>query len=342
MEKTQLVSIIIPLYNAEKWIAGTLESALAQSWRKKEIIVVNDGSTDESLKIAKRYESSITKVIDEENRGPSAARNRGLKEAQGEFIQYLDADDLLSPRKIEEQVMLLQESPPGMLAVSATIYFHDGKDPEQGILKDGWPMVDTDDPLHWLIDLLGMDGRGGMVHPGAWLTPRDVSDAAGLWNEEIFLDDDGEYFARSVLASKGIRRSKTGVSYYRTYKNGTNVSNACREDQLWSGLRASDLKAEYVLTRTNDPMARRALAISYMRLALRTGRRCSAVTKVALHRAQEMTGDTVYPVAIGGWRMKLLFRLLGWKTAIKIYCWRHCIQRSFRQGFKRSKGSGRL
>lgn len=102
-----LVSILIPCYNAEPWLAETLESALQQTWKNTEIIVVDDGSSDGSLAVAKKFESNGVKVISQTNKGASAARNRALQEAQGDFIQYLDADDLLAPDKIERQMQLL-------------------------------------------------------------------------------------------------------------------------------------------------------------------------------------------------------------------------------------------
>ena len=89
-----LVSILIPCYNSEKWLAETLESALAQTWQNKEIIVVDDGSSDGSLSIAQKFSSSKVAVISQKNRGASSARNLALGKAQGDFIQYLDADDL--------------------------------------------------------------------------------------------------------------------------------------------------------------------------------------------------------------------------------------------------------
>ncbi len=110
MQSSPLVSILIPCYNSEQWLAETIESALAQTWKNIEIIIVDDGSTDNSLAIAKSFESSIVKVISQENKGASTARNIALKEAQGDFIQYLDADDLLAPDKIELQVGLLENN----------------------------------------------------------------------------------------------------------------------------------------------------------------------------------------------------------------------------------------
>src|SRR5437867_11129353 len=96
----RLVSILIPVYNAESFVAEAIQSALDQTWPAKEVIAVDDGSTERSAKILESFGSRI-RIIGQENRGASAARNRALAEARGAFIQYLDADDLLPPAKIE-------------------------------------------------------------------------------------------------------------------------------------------------------------------------------------------------------------------------------------------------
>jgi glycosyltransferase involved in cell wall biosynthesis len=95
-----LVSIIIPAYNSEEFLGDTVRSALAQKWPNKEIIIVDDGSSDGTLELAKKFESRDVKVLTQKNRGAACARNAGLALAQGDFIQWLDADDLLAPDKI--------------------------------------------------------------------------------------------------------------------------------------------------------------------------------------------------------------------------------------------------
>src|SRR5262252_8996544 len=95
-----LVSILIPSFNAERWIRQTLESAVNQDYSHKEVILVDDGSTDRTLEIARTFESRVVRVIAQSNSGAPAARNRALAHAQGEYIQWLDADDLLAPSKI--------------------------------------------------------------------------------------------------------------------------------------------------------------------------------------------------------------------------------------------------
>lgn len=105
-----LISIIIPCYNAERYVGEAIESALAQTYPNKEVIVMNDGSTDGSLEVIKSFGDRIRWETGP-NRGGSAARNRGIELARGELIQFLDADDLLHPQKLERQVPLALETP---------------------------------------------------------------------------------------------------------------------------------------------------------------------------------------------------------------------------------------
>src|SRR5690242_2593971 len=99
-----LVSILIPAYNAEPWIAGTIKSALDQTWSRKEVIVVDDGSRDRTLAVAKQFASKNVSIVTQQNQGASAARNKAFDLCQGDYIQWLDADDLLAPAKIAQQV----------------------------------------------------------------------------------------------------------------------------------------------------------------------------------------------------------------------------------------------
>src|SRR5436309_10735842 len=91
---TPLVSILIPAYNAERWIADTVRSALAQTWPRREIIIVDDGSRDQTLQVAQQFASKNVSVVAQENQGASAARNKAFELCQGDYIQWLDADDL--------------------------------------------------------------------------------------------------------------------------------------------------------------------------------------------------------------------------------------------------------
>src|SRR5213076_983877 len=101
---TPLVSILIPAYNAKRWISDTIRSALAQTWPRKEIIIVDDGSFDQTLAIANQFASPNVLVVTQPNQGASAARNKAFELCQGDYVQWLDADDLLSPDKVAKQM----------------------------------------------------------------------------------------------------------------------------------------------------------------------------------------------------------------------------------------------
>src|SRR6476646_4858301 len=106
-------SIVIPCYNGERWLADAIQSCLAQTARDLEVIVVDDGSTDNSREVATReaMADARVKVITQENQGVGAARNAGLAMAAGEYVNFLDADDLLEPEKLAEQGAVLDENP---------------------------------------------------------------------------------------------------------------------------------------------------------------------------------------------------------------------------------------
>lgn len=105
-----LVSAVIPAYNAAAFVERAIDSVLAQTYPNIEIIVINDGSTDNTLKVLERYRLKII-LINQPNRGTRHARNQGIRAAQGEWIAYLDADDYWLPEKIERQVNWMQNHP---------------------------------------------------------------------------------------------------------------------------------------------------------------------------------------------------------------------------------------
>ena len=119
-----LVSILIPAFNAQEWIADTLKSAMGQTWPRKEIIVVDDGSRDQTLAIARGLGSKEVSVVTQANQGAAATRNRAYSICQGDYIQWLDADDLLEPDKIARQMDATdRDAGKRMLLSSAWGYF---------------------------------------------------------------------------------------------------------------------------------------------------------------------------------------------------------------------------
>ena len=106
--RSPLASVIIPLYNKEEYVAKSIESALGQRYENKEIIVVNDGSTDRSLQVAKSYEP-FTKILSISNRGIAGARNAGVLISRGELILPLDSDDWIDPEYLSKTIPLMTD-----------------------------------------------------------------------------------------------------------------------------------------------------------------------------------------------------------------------------------------
>lgn len=105
------VSVIIPAYNAMQFLPNTIESVLQQTFGDYEVVIVDDGSMDEIAKWVPQIQDSRVKFFSQVNQGPAAARNLGLTKAQGEYIAFLDADDVWEPTKLEKQVQVLDQYP---------------------------------------------------------------------------------------------------------------------------------------------------------------------------------------------------------------------------------------
>ena len=139
-------SVVIPVYNKKSSIQATIQSVLAQTLRDYEVIVVNDGSTDDSLSVARSFEARGVRVIDQPNQGVSVARNTGILAAEGEYISFLDADDTWHPDYLETIDRLTSAHPESDFFVTAyRVLLSEGKtrfstrlDPEEGCLPSYW------------------------------------------------------------------------------------------------------------------------------------------------------------------------------------------------------------
>jgi glycosyltransferase involved in cell wall biosynthesis len=210
------VSILIPAYNAESWIADTLRSALAQTWQEKEIIVVDDGSGDSTVAIVRQFEPDGVKLVTQKNQGAAAARNNAYSLSKGDYIQWLDADDLMSPTKIADQMQAAMTcGSKRTLLSSAWAYFLYRPSRAKFTPTSLWRDLA---PSDWLIHKMGENLH---MQTATWLVSRELSDAAGPWNTELAVDDDGEYFCRILVASDGVKFVPGARVYYRLHVAGS-------------------------------------------------------------------------------------------------------------------------
>ena len=248
-----LVSILVPAYNAEEWIADSLKSAVAQTWPNTEIIIVDDGSKDGTLAVAQRFASDRVKVISQKNQGAAAARNAAFAASSGDYIQWLDADDLLAPDKIEQQMRVAER--------------HPGK---RTLLSSGWgrflyrpsratfvPTALWSDltPAEWL--LRKMDNNLHM-QTATWLVTRELTEAAGPWNTTLLGDDDGEYFCRVLLQSDGIKFAPESKVFYRMAGPSSLSYIGSSDKKKDAQLHSMRLHLDYLRSLDDSPRARAA------------------------------------------------------------------------------------
>ena len=181
-----LVSILIPVYNKEEWVSDTLQSVLNQSYKNWECIIINDGSTDESLTKINEFTKNnpaMWKVVSTPNLGQTAARNHGIKLSAGELVAFLDADDLWHQEKIESQVRLFNSRPDTQLVFTPYVIFRRNQ-------SHGFRIVDSSNPKKLVRDWLNMRGFGGLIESTGMIRrktllefggfPKDFSMTAGL------------------------------------------------------------------------------------------------------------------------------------------------------------------
>jgi glycosyltransferase involved in cell wall biosynthesis len=215
---TAKISILIPCFNAEHWIAQAIRSALAQTWENKEVIVVDDGSTDRSLEIIQSFGDAI-RIETGPNRGGNVARNRLLQLSEGEWVQFLDADDYLLPRKIERQLSEVPSGPAVDVLYSPTIFEY--WEMSRFLREESEPMLDQHDP--W-IELV----RWMLPQTGGMLFRRSALVDVGGWKPSQRCCQECELYFRLLAAEKSFQFCPSPGAVYRFWSTQT----VCNRDPL--------------------------------------------------------------------------------------------------------------
>jgi glycosyltransferase involved in cell wall biosynthesis len=306
--RSPLVSILIPAFNAQQWIADTLRSAIAQTWPAKEIIVVDDGSGDQTVAVAKQFESHGVRVFTQKNQGAAAARNAALALSQGDYIQWLDADDLLAPDKIVSQMQARELCRSNRTLLSgAFAKFMYRWYRAQFVPTDLWRDLP---PTEWLRRKMG---QNLYMQTATWLVSRELTEAAGPWNTSMLSDDDGEYFCRVLLQSDGVHFVPQAKVYYRALGSDS-LSRmdpwGRKTGALWHSMK---LHIGYLRSLDDGPGSRAAcLAYLQKRLIYFYPSRLD-IAQEAEALAKEL-GGTLEPPHLS-WKYAWIKALFGWQLA---------------------------
>lgn len=303
---TPLVSVLIPCYNAEKYIGETLESVFRQTWQNIEVIVVDDGSKDKSADVVRSFRRPNLKLVEQSNRGQTAALNVCLAHAKGDLVQYLDADDLIAPDKIERQVTRLADSPRSV-ASAEWGRFYGSVEETRFTPETVWKDLD---PLDWLS--LSRGSGLGMMFPALWLVPMPIVRAVGPWREDLSLNNDAEYFTRVLLAAERVLFCAGARCYYRSGLAGS--LSGRKSPAAWaSQVRVLELCEGYIRAREDSERVRRGFALSWQHLAHACYPYDRRTAGYALKRAKALHSVTIRPD--GGPVFHVVSRLAGWRLA---------------------------
>ncbi len=230
-----IISIIIPTYNRANIIEETLNSVLSQTYKNWECFIVDDGSTDDSIAVINAYIKKDDRVKlfirpDSRIKGASTCRNIGLENANGDYIQFLDSDDLISKNKIATQVKLIKDENSNCIVTCKWGRFK--KNESDADVYEGFDSYQNFDNMELFLNSL-ITSRGYFpLH--TYLIKHSLIKKTGYWNEKLTLNDDGEFMMRVISNTDKIYFAKEAIAYYRwmdtvnlsSFNNKQNVNNA--------------------------------------------------------------------------------------------------------------------
>lgn len=205
--KIPKVSVIIPAYNSELYIREAIESALAQTYKDLEIIVIDDDSTDKTGQIAKSFGSGLTYIRHNHNRGPSAARNTGIKHVNGEYIAFLDSDDIWLPNKIQEQIKLLENNK------DIALVYSDGYRVNLSGLEMGLLFNIVKPYRGFVFEELILDN---FIPTSSVIVRKDILNEVGTFNDRFLISQDFDLYLR-IAESYEIDFVDAPLFKYRIY-----------------------------------------------------------------------------------------------------------------------------
>lgn len=208
MDSHPLVSIVIPMYNAQDWIDGLLESIIGQTYQNIEIVLVNDGSTDASAEIVSRFSKRNSgmemRVILQENSGVSEARNEGVRQSSGEILAFVDSDDIWMPEKIERQVQEIIKKNASAVSCSYAIF----RDSDLQVLDIVHPIWSLGGVRDWLL----FRSYGGLLS-STLLLKKETFYRAGPFRTDLSLSADIEFAWRLLKVTSVVPMDDPLVGY---------------------------------------------------------------------------------------------------------------------------------
>lgn len=309
-EHQPLVSVITPCYNAAKYLREALDSVLQQTYRNLQIILVDDGSTDETAAIIQSYNDDRIEYYYQENRGQCAASNTGIAKARGDYIKFFDADDVMNPYHIEAQLKRLNGSTTALASCAWGRFYDNDPASAKFIPETVWKDME---PLDWLKTNLQQkyDMMGGWL----WLVPAPLLKKAGGWDERLSLNNDFEFSIKLVLHAEKILFAQDAKMYYRSGSSDT-LSQKPSRKKFEEAMLSTDLGCSYLLKAENTEEMRLICANRYQEWLFHVYPDYPDMQRILEKKIKELGGSNRR--LDGGRVFQIISDTIGWKAAKRL------------------------
>jgi glycosyltransferase involved in cell wall biosynthesis len=307
-----LISICIPLFKGV-FLEDTLKSLAQQSYKNVEIVMVNDGDKEDYKPILNKFKYLNIQYYYQENEGAGAARNKAFLLSKGDYIKFMDADDLISADTLLAQVKLAHQNPGHIISGTWGRFFNNDLNTFEAKIESIYKDCDG---MDWIIESW-MYGPN-MTQPGIFLIPRRLILTNGLWKEELSKGpcDDMEFYTRMILNAKGVKFCSKAILYYRS-GNINNLSSKNDLEGFQYYLKTIKISVRHLLVQSKDePKAKLAAANQFQLLAYKVYPFSKDIYELVKEEVIKLGGaNYVFPA---GGITRQLNNLWGWKNTIRL------------------------
>jgi glycosyltransferase involved in cell wall biosynthesis len=295
----------MPAYNAGKYITEAIESVITQTYTNWELIIVNDGSTDDTAAQLEKLTDHRIKVYYQQNKGQCIAANKAFSLSKGELIKFMDADDLISADYLKSQVAVV-DGKTDVIASAAWGRFYNNDINTFNVNTD---IITADfEPINWL--KTAMYNKQVMLQCALWLIPRQILEEAGLWHNDLSLINDFEFFIRVLSAAKLIRFASEAVLYYRSGLNNS-LSTLKSRKGAQSAFTSISLGTSYLLNAEDSALVKSIAANCFQDFAYTFYPYHKDLVRQAEIKVKELGGASA-PFPAGGYT-RVVSLVIGWK-----------------------------
>ncbi len=295
----------MPCYNAASYLKEAIDSVLSQSYTNFELIIINDGSMDDTDSIVSSYHDKRIYYFKQENKGQSAASNLGLRHAKGEYVKFFDADDVINDRHLEAQVNRIKDDKSALVSCKWGRFYYGDIESTQFVPEKVWRNMSS---LEWVKESLSQ--KNDMMGAWLWLIPRVLIEKVGGWDERLSLNNDFEFSMRLLLNVETVMFASDAKLFYRS--GILSLSSTKSENAYRNALLSTHLGCSYLLKKEDSNFTRKLCADRYQEWLFCIFPEYPEIQVEIKNRIIELGGSN--RKIDGGFIFKLLCNIIGWRS----------------------------